>query len=335
MCRNNNMSHYLKSTEKEVLVFGYVQTMYESYIPSHIVHLLLQFYDNTVHWMLEGDELDTFYECKNRDYLAGPQFTIYDILFENTLCPNGWFAEDEGFVTYFIELKTLPKHIKRATIQYILYCEEIDYSYKRSIEYHKKHRNAHGWGAFAVALSKFNDANGSKYKKLHFGCCIDVIHIEFNDCNNGCGLTDIITPIRITDASFTWNIECSLLEAFKNAQTDELFYSESFGNECWFLMCKPFGSRTNESEQQFSMALRLLRLPFDTESVQIRYTLVPNSNGHDLIDFRDVHAYISITETFTMNSNWKDLPMKIYSLSTLDTLSSLSFTIVIQVINIK
>eukprot|EP01084_Bolivina_argentea_P096626 173712_1 len=309
----STISHGVTRKQKESLIFGYCRNIHNVFIPFDLILVCLKLFDNTIYWTIEGDQLHKFYQCKNRSYLSGPQFTIYDVEFQNTLCPNGWYAQDIGFVNFFIELKLLPHFVKHIAIEYILYCEEINCWYKRGIVYHNQYKKAHGWGAYCAAFAKFKQRN---YKSIHFGCSIDVIHVEYNDSNRN----NIFTPIlTIKDACFTWNINGILFNKFKNALSDKLFYSESFCNKCFCLMCKPYGSKTDGSCNTVSLALRLLRLPFKQKSITIKYT-ISNCNGF----YKNAH-------TFEMNNRWKHLPIKLFSSDKLRTMRSLSFTVRVSV----
>lgn len=79
------MSFFLGRNSKEKLVFGYVRHYQHTYTPTAIINECLKFYDQTIYWIFEEENVNLFYECKNQNYLAGPKFQIYNVEFENTL----------------------------------------------------------------------------------------------------------------------------------------------------------------------------------------------------------------------------------------------------------
>ena len=179
-----------------------------------------------------------------------------------------------------------------------------------------------------MPLSKFYTSNGEKRQYLEFKCTVDVIHIEYND---GCNLPNIICPmptmsIGQTDL-FIWRFGRRSLENLRHAHVDKLVSSKAFCNDCFFFMLRPNGSALDDSQGQFSVALRLLKLPFDIESVEVEYTL-ESSEVASAASFKE-------KEEFVMNSNWKYTHLKVMKTTDLMDLSSLSFTVFLKIINIK
>ena len=155
-------------------------------------------------------------------------------------------------------MKRLPSNIKRANIEYVLSCEQVNHSYKRCIEYHAKHKWAHGWGAHSAPLSIFRSEDGGPLKFLQFRCKVGVIHIEY-ETDTDSDYQDVISPIPpFQNELFVWKIEEKNLSNFKNARVGQLFYSDTFCNDCLFFMIKPNGSAADGSKGYVSVALRLL-----------------------------------------------------------------------------
>lgn len=231
-------------------------------------------------------------------------------------------------MSYFIELKKLPAFVKEITFEYVMFCEQVEYSYKRTISYHQHHKNAHGWGYCAV---KRFMPNNQRYKSLHFGCQIDIIHIKYNDDKikeyGLSHLSNIISPIpSFKQAKFEWKIDGKVLEKFKNATIDEFFYSENFGDNYphWFLMCKPFGSKFNHTQNRFILALRLSRIPFGMNMISVQYDVTVDGDGELLYNLGQIR------ETLRMNGDWKHLPITLFDSSQMKDLSTLSIVIIVK-----
>eukprot|EP01083_Nonionella_stella_P148891 472078_1 len=265
-------------TNRKRLIHGYIMQYSHEYIPSDIIHSIIRFCDHSHIWAIAGDQMDEFVHSQYRHTMYGPLFEVIDgMWFQITCCPMGWNVE--GQVQVYLELKQFPHYIEDIMLSFLLFTTETGYEYQKTVTYHATgRRKAHGISQHAMT---FNEIKEGKFDTLHIGCCIEIIHLRYT---NPYRYQNVITKMpRVCDTELMWNMEMHELKQMQTANRNgkSLSITKTFEQcncNCWIL--------------QFALHhdilwfyVKLLRLPFNTKSIQMKYKLTILYSKHDCTRF--------------------------------------------------
>eukprot|EP01084_Bolivina_argentea_P064388 117435_1 len=266
---------------RQSLIYGYIHKYSSLYIPSDIItNCIIQFYDNSIIWNIHNDEMKIFLTSQYKNTIYGPKFEIIDGMeFEITCCPKGWKVK--GNVQCYLELRKFPNYIKDITITFTLFVKQTEYEYKKTVIYYKNgKRKAHGWSQHAM---KFEEIKNNNFNELHIGCCVDIIHIRFM---NTFKYRNIITNIPTIDniQLLEWDVNKNILNKMKNARKSISFTKTFKNNIYWILQFALHGDN-------IWFYVKLLCLPFNIKSIQIKYDLIAEYNNKKLVMYNSNGQY--------------------------------------------
>ena len=116
-------------SKREKLCYGYAR-MSDVFIPSQVIKLIFEWYDDANYWKLDDETTDKFWSSGFKVCIYGPKFNIHGVTFQLTVSPKGWNYPDYGVV--YLEIASFPSNIKSAAVSYLLFCEEINHEFIRS-----------------------------------------------------------------------------------------------------------------------------------------------------------------------------------------------------------
>lgn len=307
-----------KREDRKSLVTGFTRDC----LHRDIRNLVLTFYDVVGYWDFNGKEkVERFFDSKHRDVLQGPRFRFHDLVFQCTLCPMGWSHKD--CIQFYVEFDKkamnhrLPSKVKSVTACLVLYCDEIEYEYRVPKTF-SSILSAQGWPAYRVDDVRLRD-----FESLHFGCYVELLRVETVDDGDfvdttgslpsdeaveseGEYLPALPAPApsnpsydvfideshRISRTSkIEWLIDGDLLSRFKAAKHSEGFYSPNFDGGSWCLSCSPCGIK-RKFDGQFCIALKLLKLSHDVQSVKVRHSIrISSDDGRFDMVLKDVKVF--------------------------------------------
>ena len=255
------MSH--KSKQQQLLTFGYVRKNYALFIPFVIIKLIKLFYDEYFYWHIKGDEMVKFKQAQNGDILY-PKSTIKfnDIVFQCTLCPNGWKSNNDGRVQFYAETKSIPKHVANITFVTELACETIP-RLSHGIINRKKTGSGIGWNIYLLILNELQDLD-----EIRFYCLIKLKYIKFKNHDDEKKYKDqyYIKPTPLSKISkFTWNIDKETMNKMKNLGRGQGLFSPLLCNETWRMRAVKRG------DKNVQINLLCCSYPKDIHRMRIKY----------------------------------------------------------------
>jgi len=278
-------------------VEGYTRQIF-GVIPADLNRFLIKLFDAVAYWTF--DCLSTeFYDLAFRHVLFGPRITFKNIVFQCTMCPSGWSHRD--CVQFYIEFDKekmrgqLPPNVRSVTAYLVIYCHEIEYEYRTPKVFHNID-SAQGWPAYRIG-----DLRIKNWQSLNFGCYIELLRVDFTDGSDGDSISSdssmsIDEPLEVEEvdtdyydefldkthvlaprSTCRWVVDGKLLARMKNAKHSQGYYSPNFDAGSWCLSCSPMGIK-KQYDGKFCVALKLLRMPYNTDSVKVRHTIKVHSN---------------------------------------------------------
>ena len=243
----------------ELLSCGYVKTNHNAQITMDIVKLIQLFYDKYFYWKIEKDVMKEFLEAKNEDEIQSPStFTIRDIEFGCTVCPNGYDERYKGCVQFFIEARNVPSNIK-----YFIMSVEAGYdSCQKCIC--RFWETGQLYGNPIEKLSDFKDAT-----KLEFYCMVDVLAIKYKQDSDE---PDYKLDLKLSkQVQYEWKIDDKSLMGKIEHRGRFSLYSDNFDNDNWCIIINP--RRSNDEKEHISIGLVLLRWLYGISVIYAKYSI--------------------------------------------------------------
>eukprot|EP01084_Bolivina_argentea_P059429 108531_1 len=278
--------------DRHKVVFGMIRAYnkYDLQIPKAIKRLCLQYYDDIIDWIIKDDELKTFYNKQNtfEPTLNGPSFMINNIPLLLSISPDGSGWIPKGFVAYFFgcDCSKLPINVDNVTVLMILFCRETNYVFRHSKTFYCG--NKMDYIVWYYLNMRLKDARQANYKSIHFGCYVDLLHINYKKDKKQhmkllpCYFTQDIC--MWSNYKYIWRLNKEEINRFKTGKYGQSIYSPMINNNCWCIVCSPNGI-TKKTKNNIHGRLKILKLPYGIQSIVVQYTLVLKVNGKIKIDF--------------------------------------------------
>ena len=238
-------------TKHQILVYGYVEQNYHHHdeaiaIPLDIIDLILKFYDNIFYWSFTNNLNNTnnvtfnkFLSTSNGETIWSESIKVKeDIIFQYSICPNGWFPFQKGYVQFYLEMIEIPSNIKEIIVNFKVYCKELKLEWNDRNKFNRIPQ-AIGWPRYHMPLIQCN-----KYNSLHFCCFLEIDHIEyknnhksgllmeaFDDDEEQEGEEELDMDMDMVDGNTNTNTNTAMATVTSTIMTDEIDDEESMTND--------------------------------------------------------------------------------------------------------
>eukprot|EP01083_Nonionella_stella_P271402 919613_1 len=312
----------LTAEQKHSLLIGYFHCSYHyhhtSTIPYELVNIISTFLDESIEWILSGDELQHFLSADTGEVIAGPSFTMHDIQFTLYLTPNGINESEQGYVQFLASPVFLSTNIYSVTLWYSLRCMQTASEWNNSTIFYYNDSDCASWPVRTLSLEQITAH--FLYEPLEFLCYIDILSIEYMDETPSFYSSNNICMNR--NAKFQWNIYDELLAEFRYSVCGKYYFKHI--NVNWMLETAPNG-QTDEDEGSVNVLVSLLRLPNRVSGVLVHMVLY--------CDYNDVTWDLIMKFDYECNQSYGWPEYTLLSSNLLGT-TSVTFTVQISILEV-
>jgi len=344
-----------KQRRVELITYGYTRNVqgFSRALPIVLINLIRMFYDEVVHWNVEGQKLKQFLNAKHRECVMAPRsFTAHDIKFRMSVFPDGHIESAEGYVGYFLSVLFIPSSIQCFSIYLVLECEVEPghtYNFKDVVRWTRNDMNSSdGW----YSQPKLSDL--AQVKAMHFSCFIDFLYVCYETETPAAAETRTTTttteassspnntancsvqqqqqqqPLRIDyikefyiakECQYVWRFDEEYTERIKQIRPKIAITSENFGHNAWCLEFIPNGDRFL-IVKQCAMFIKLVAFPVHIKEIEIVCTLRRNT------DIEKKLEHIKLTHAQNNSGHWMG---EVLSAS---TKKKMELSVEVQIINV-
>ena len=248
----------------ELLTYGYTRQNYQQSVPITLINLFKSFYDENLYWIITGEKLKKFKNCKHNEMMFGPTVTIKDIKFQMVLFPKGFdkksvylFVCSDNGINY-----KLPENVENIQVLAYLCCENT------KAQLHAFNKSS---GQYIIAWhgNKLLFTECLQFEALYFYTFIDLRCIFYKTKTN---IKNYVSLKKMRNhINYTWDIDDKLARKLTNASIGQIVCLPSFDHNNWSLTIYPNGLNSKYPDIN-GVCLKLLNIPNGIGSLVVEFT---------------------------------------------------------------
>ena len=254
------------STKTKSLVFGYIRTNYDLYVPDVILQACLLYFDPEIIIKFTGKHLKELLQLPTgQGFTTKIRFNQY-LSFTLEVCPNGKRLrfEPEGFVTFCVFVN-MAQNVDYYAINFEISCVEtqtlIPIFYKMTQEANNQQKK--------VSTCSLSPSELKKQKELTFKFTIHSLELKYKNDENK---DDVIfypslkARLLKQETFLNWNVDT---ERFSKCVKKQFIFSKVMDN--WIFKCCPKG--LFDSSDKFCFSICMMSFPLKVSKIVLLITL--------------------------------------------------------------
>ena len=319
------MSSFANTFHQELLVDGYVRRQTHKFISIDILNLIMLFCNEAFKWCFTGNAWTRFLNTRNGHAIYGPTFSVNEIKFKCSVCPNGWAQHESNQVKFWLEIDDIPSNMSTVWLYYEIYCKETASAWKDCLRITK---GSIGHGTAWKQKLKLSKCKSLNTKSITFYYFVEIIKIDYigshtktyNKINNTQTMKQVIAnKISLPSVEISDRFKYEWIAGKMEENEKKIYLSRNFDNGCWYLFCDLIYvdkyAIADGLMTKFYVGLKLIRLPLNVEEILVRYTLkcdYEETKGSRVLRLKELKTR-QIAHTFELQSKsvYKYLPITV------------------------